>query len=91
MPHAAALLGRVVRRHARPLRGPAGISREYACFFDKWRAGVVERSADSTLPLDAKLLPNGDVAWLHFNPGPSPPGAEDKPVFLMEIQPDHSI
>ena len=33
-------------------------------------------SASGSIPLDAKLLPNGNIAWLHFNPGPNP-GAEE--------------
>src|SRR5207249_6682351 len=52
---------------------PPGESRQYVAFFDKngvpmwWMP-----SAGSTIPLDAKLLPNGNVAWLHQNPGDSP-------------------
>jgi arylsulfotransferase ASST/concanavalin A-like lectin/glucanase superfamily protein len=56
---------------------PPGVSQQYVAFFD--RDGVPVwwmRSAGSTVPLDAKLLANGDVAWLHAFPS-SNPGAEE--------------
>ena len=56
---------------------PPGESHQYVAFFDNNGVPVWwMRSVGSTIPLDAKLLPNGDVAWLHltFN---SPAGAEE--------------
>lgn len=56
---------------------PPGVSEQYAAFFDNNGVPVWwMRSAGTTIPLDAKLLPNGDVAWLHFL-GVGPPGAEE--------------
>ena len=58
---------------------PTGVSRQYAAFFDNNGVPVWWMpSSGSTIPLDAKLLPNGDVAWLHLNPGPSPLGMEER-------------
>jgi hypothetical protein len=55
---------------------PPGVSRQYVAFFDNNGVPVWwMRSSDSTAPADAKLLPNGNVAWLHTFPGS--PGAEE--------------
>jgi hypothetical protein len=55
---------------------PPGASQQYVAFFDNNGVPVWWMlSAGSTIPLDAKLLPNGDVAWLHFNSEPT--GAEE--------------
>ena len=56
---------------------PPGESQQYLAFFDNNGVPVWWMpSAGSTIPLDAKLLPNGDIAWLHFL-GVGPPGAEE--------------
>ena len=55
---------------------PPGVSPQYAAFFDKNGVPVWwMRSAGSTIPVDAKLLPNGNVAWLHSMPSD---GAEER-------------
>jgi hypothetical protein len=35
------------------------------------------RSTGSTIPVDAKLMPDGNVVWLHYTGGSSPFGAEE--------------
>jgi Arylsulfotransferase (ASST) len=52
---------------------PSGESTQYLAFFDNNGVPVWWMpSASGTTPLDAKLLPNRHVAWLHLNPGPDP-------------------
>jgi Arylsulfotransferase (ASST) len=47
---------------------PSGVSRQYAAFFDNNGVPVWwMRSSGSSIPLDAKLLSNGHVAWLHHD------------------------
>jgi hypothetical protein len=46
---------------------PQGTSPQYVAMFDTSGVPVWWRkSQDDTVPLDAKLLPNGNLAWLHF-------------------------
>jgi hypothetical protein len=53
-----------------------GVSPTYVAFFDDNGVPVWwMRSPGNTVPIDAKLLPNGDVAWLHSFP--STPGMEE--------------
>jgi Arylsulfotransferase (ASST) len=55
---------------------PAGVSPSYVAFFDDNGVPVWwMRSPSNTVPIDAKLLANGDVAWLHSFP--SSPGMEE--------------
>ena len=54
---------------------PAGVSDRYVAFFD--RNGVPVwwyRTDGPNVPLDAKLLPDGNVAWLYYTGG----GAEER-------------
>jgi Arylsulfotransferase (ASST)/Bacterial Ig domain/Bacterial cadherin-like domain/RTX calcium-binding nonapeptide repeat (4 copies) len=49
---------------------PPGVSAQYSILFDKNGAPIWwMRSAGATMPLDAKLLPNGNITWLHFGGG----------------------
>jgi hypothetical protein len=54
-----------------------GVSRQYVAFFDNNGVPVWWMpSAGSSIAVDAKLLPNGNVVWMHvLQPGPS--GAEE--------------
>jgi hypothetical protein len=55
---------------------PSGVSPSYVAFFDNNGVPVWwMRSPGNTVPIDAKLLPNGDVTWLHSFP--STPGMEE--------------
>jgi len=57
---------------------PSGTSRQYAAFFDNNGVPVWwMKSSGSSVPLDAKLLPNGHVAWLRFFGSGGPTGAEE--------------
>lgn len=55
---------------------PPGISPRYVAVFDDNGVPVWwMRSSGNTVPDDAKLLPNGDIVWLHS--WPTAPGAEE--------------
>jgi hypothetical protein len=54
---------------------PAGVSTRYVAFFDNDGVPVWwYRTEGPNLPLDAKLLPDGNVAWLYYTGG----GAEER-------------
>lgn len=47
---------------------PPGVSNQYVAIFNNHGAPVWwQKSAGSSGPLDAKLLPNGNIAWMHFS------------------------
>lgn len=61
------------------LLAPSDVSAQYAALFDNNGVPVWwMRSADSSIPLDFKLLPNGHVAWLHFVTGVDSTGMEER-------------